>query len=601
MKIDSILVPTSVLDLWKTALSSLDAVGIKEILQAYPHLGAGFRPGHVNPAIATTRIKAALLTFPELPKEYRAFLQSASPAASVLEYLADAVVVRDAAMLGQCFGMAETFSAMLLDERLTVRTQGFALLADWDGTEPDSAQRSISALALGAKWTVFVDKINSLRLQSPPELKALDSAVAAGLLPSILPLSLRPERTPQDGRQLLELREKRKEVRLLQRALQASSFERDSALSAKLAECRAGDKSAALAKDLALQLSQLQGQFDANVNEQVNARLSHRLLPWLRPAETFASAVAQSADTNLLGRADLLLKKQADTDRLFGLRSQLQDELIRSEAMREKLKAAQLDSLHPLAELEVLSGELATRITAIKSLLGLTPVMPVAISSAVDQFVLRLSTSISLDEIANLRQALQASESAGLLLDHELHSAYAMMGAATSRVYAQSSLAGDKPQLNPSLKGLPLYALEEALAHDLPCTLVVDGHNVLHKLGWLFRSDYEQGFPGKRARQALVQRLQTLSLQRSGLMIHLWFDGPQQGESCASENLQIHFSGGCGENRADKQIVAYLHHLQLSQPTLLRAVVTDDRDEAGQALVTGALAMAVQELALWIA
>jgi predicted RNA-binding protein with PIN domain/pimeloyl-ACP methyl ester carboxylesterase len=601
MKIDSIFVPTPVLELWKTALSGLDAAAIKEILQAYSYLGAGFRPGHVNPSIAITRIKSALLTFPELPKEYRAFLLAASATASVLAYLAEAVVLRDATLLGQSFGMAETFSAMLLDERLAVRAQGFALLADWDGAEPDADLRSSSAAALGAQWTVFVEKINSLRMQAPPLASAVDAASASVLPPAVLALSLRPERTLQDAKQLLELREKRKEVKLLQRALQASSFERDSALSAKLAECRAGDKSAALAKSLALQLSELQDQFDTNVNEQVNARLSHRLLPWLRPAEAFANAVGQSADTNLLERANLLLKKQADTDRLFGLRSQLQQELICSEEMREKLKAAQLDSLHPLPELEALSSELAARIKAIKSLLGLTPVMPVAISSVVDQFVLRLSSSISLDDIANLRQALQASESAGLLLDHELHSAYAMMGAATSRVYAQSSLSGGMPQINPALKGLPLYAMEEALAHDRACTLVVDGHNVLHKLGWLFRADFEQGFPGKRARQALVQRLQALCLQRSGLMIHLWFDGPEQGESRASENLQIHFSGGCGENRADKQILAYLHHLQLSQPALLRAVVTDDRDEAGQALLTGALAMAVQELALWIA
>jgi predicted RNA-binding protein with PIN domain len=607
MKIDGVLVPASILDLWKAALSNLDANGIKEILQVYPHLGAGFRPNHVNPVIALTRIKAALLTFPELPKEYREFLLTASHTACVFAWLADDVVVDDAALLGHCFGMAETFGAMLLDARLPVRTHGFALLADWDGSEPDQAERSQSAAALGIKWTVFVEQINSLRIHASQTSGLKDSLTATGITPSIshlapLPsLSLRPERSQQDARQLLELREKRKEVRLLQRALQASSFERDSALSAKLAECRAGDKSAALAKDLAIQLSELQSQFEIHVNEQVNARLSHRLLPWLRPAESFANAVAQSASTNLLERAEQLLKKQADTDRLFGLRSQLQDELTRSEGMREKLKSAQLDSLHPLAELDALSVELTERISAIKSLLGLTPVMPVAISSAVDQFVLRLSTSISLDDIANLRQALQASEGAGLLLDHELHSAYAMMGAATSRVYAQNSLAGDGPQRNPALKGLPLYAMEEALAHDRPCTLVVDGHNVLHKLAWLFRADYEQGFPGKRARQALVQRLEVLCVQRAGLMVHLWFDGPQQGESRASENLQIHFSGGCGDNRADKQIVAYLHHLQLSQPDKLRAVVTDDRDEAGQALETGALAMAVQELALWIA
>ncbi len=71
-------------------------------------------------------------------------------------------------------------------------------------------------------------------------------------------------------------------------------------------------------------------------------------------------------------------------------------------------------------------------------------------------------------------------------------------------------------------------------------------------------------------------------------------------ERTVSENLRIRFSGGSGSNRADRQILAFLHHLGTASPDFIRAVVTADQDEARAAERSGAMAMAPEELALWI-
>ena len=67
-----------------------------------------------------------------------------------------------------------------------------------------------------------------------------------------------------------------------------------------------------------------------------------------------------------------------------------------------------------------------------------------------------------------------------------------------------------------------------------------------------------------------------------------------------SDNLRVRFSGGSGSNRADRQILAFLHHLGTASPELTRAVVTADQDEARAAERSHAMVMAPEELALWL-
>ena len=65
-------------------------------------------------------------------------------------------------------------------------------------------------------------------------------------------------------------------------------------------------------------------------------------------------------------------------------------------------------------------------------------------------------------------------------------------------------------------------------------------------------------------------------------------------------NLRVHFSGGAGANRADRQMLAYLTHMSASGTNEVRAVVTADRDVAASAQASGALTMTPQELAIWM-
>jgi hypothetical protein len=145
-----------------------------------------------------------------------------------------------------------------------------------------------------------------------------------------------------------------------------------------------------------------------------------------------------------------------------------------------------------------------------------------------------------------------------------------------------------------------MYALQSELARGRPCTLVVDGHNVLHKLPTLFRPDYGAGQPGAKARKALESRLLGLCSNYPTLSIQLWFDGPVVEERALAGNLRFRLSEDVGSDRADRQIGAYLQHLQASAPQELRLVASADADVTNYVTISGAAALKPVEPGLFL-
>ena len=162
------------------------------------------------------------------------------------------------------------------------------------------------------------------------------------------------------------------------------------------------------------------------------------------------------------------------------------------------------------------------------------------------------------------------------------------------------SAAGLGQATLPDARAFPLQALQAALARRLPCTLVVDGHNVLHLLPALFRAYHDaQGQPTGRARQALAERLQALAERHPTLHVELWFDGPAHDTRSLSEQVRVHFSGGEGSDRADGAIVGQVRHLASTPAAPLIAVASADGEVRGAAQSLGALVVLPVELGVW--
>ncbi|MEN9417710.1 MAG: YacP-like domain [Pseudomonadota bacterium] len=611
MKLDGEEVPEVVLRVWKAGIDGLSSADVRLLAVKRSDVIRGFRPASIDIRIARERLKDALSKSSELPADIRAQLRATGLANSLLLVLSQEALERIASPLAAYFGTKETAAALLLDDRLAVRDMGRAALASWDGEEPTASRKEAAAKQVLAEIGPFVGHLQELMAASgvmAPEVAPTPVAAAA------------PARAPRLRREaelVVALRGKRQEVaRLAKENTRVSNL---LSAAANQASTAAADLTVTGSRlNAALQeLGSLKAQFDARLEEAVSARLNDRLLPWLEPAESLergagalgipapsqragASGLA-AEESDAIRAAELLLDRQAAADRQFGLRSAIRAERERCAALLERLRQAQADSIRPLAELGSGAKALEARIRQIDGVLGAGPAGPPAQSPALRRFESALAGAGSLDKVAALRQHLIASEPLGLLGEEELDEAFRLLDNASSRMYALAGVGRGWTVGRSDLSGLPLYALQATLAQGRPCTLVVDGHNVLWKVPTLFRPHYEKGQPGGRARRALEAALQALAERQPDLTIHLWFDGGVMEDRVLAPNLRVHFSGGVGANRADRQMLAYLAHLNASRTDEVRAVTTADGEVAATAQASGALAMTPQELAIWMA
>jgi hypothetical protein len=143
------------------------------------------------------------------------------------------------------------------------------------------------------------------------------------------------------------------------------------------------------------------------------------------------------------------------------------------------------------------------------------------------------------------------------------------------------------------------WTLRHVIFRNRPSLIILDGHNILYGLEDIFRPHYnEEGHPGRKARERLVGMARRLAQDRPNLRVRICFDAPRREIIQVTPNVEIEFSGGRGEHRADRRI---REHVSLRRPEELDHqwfVVTDDRAVRREAAKNGARYVAVDLFAV---
>ncbi len=147
-------------------------------------------------------------------------------------------------------------------------------------------------------------------------------------------------------------------------------------------------------------------------------------------------------------------------------------------------------------------------------------------------------------------------------------------------------------------KGLSLWPIPEAAARDLPSVaimkcmqaqqpvrVIIDGHNLLFRLGFLY---------GPGGRDRLIEHVREMVETWTTLSVMLWFDGDVSETLVTHPRLETHFAGGKGRDKADKAI---LNHLRERRVQGLEAsfVVSDDKGVWRRALGMGGVRVCCAE------
>ncbi len=134
-----------------------------------------------------------------------------------------------------------------------------------------------------------------------------------------------------------------------------------------------------------------------------------------------------------------------------------------------------------------------------------------------------------------------------------------------------------------------------ALSGEIPAILLIDAHNTLFAIQSRYRLPNDHRYPDAKARQWLVNDVVQLLENAPNMRAYIVFDGNERTDTAASSNVQVIYSGGEGEHRADKVLIDEAHYLRDAGAENL-FIITNDGELAGGALRYGAVNLAPTDL-----
>jgi hypothetical protein len=282
--------------------------------------------------------------------------------------------------------------------------------------------------------------------------------------------------------------------------------------------------------------------------------------------------------TDLLARAEQALEAQARQDRATGNRLELERQLSQLRQARERLATAAQIALRPLPELQAVLIAVEEELRRAEAALAHhTPADLLA-----DKLLVAINRAASWGEAQQQSELVQQLADAELVPETDRRRLYD----ALQRKFSLLTETTPPAEADVADHG---WSLREVIHRDRPALLLLDGHNLLFRLEDIFRPYYEaDGHPGRQARERLVEITRSLLAGRSNLRVRICFDAPQHETVAVSPNLEIEYSGGEGEHRADERIGAHVAWRRPEELDQKWYVVTDDRAVRRQAVKNGA-------------
>lgn len=123
---------------------------------------------------------------------------------------------------------------------------------------------------------------------------------------------------------------------------------------------------------------------------------------------------------------------------------------------------------------------------------------------------------------------------------------------------------------------------------DQAVLFIIDGHNLLYALRPQFAAQLADGHPGGAAREALMEML-VAAFTGPRQAVRVYFDGGTAHAERRSEQVEVIYPGGKGDQRADKAILQVLDGRENDRSPV--TVVTRDIKLARRARKRGATVM----------
>jgi hypothetical protein len=340
-------------------------------------------------------------------------------------------------------------------------------------------------------------------------------------------------------------------------------------------------------------MDELLAQQQVAVSQGVHEQTSDVMRKWLeapmQTQEQLEQLNARSPD--LLSRVEHALEAQARQDRFTGNRLELERKLGQLREARERLSRAAASALCPATELRLVLTEVEEEMARVeKTLTGQRPVDPI-----VDRLLVAINQTRSWNQTRECSLLLEQLAELELVPREDHRRLYdALQRKFSLHEERQKDRAEHAPDNG--------WSLRDTIYRNRSSLLLLDGHNILFGLEDIFRRFYEEdGHPGRRARDHFVQILRQLVETRPNVHARLCFDAPHRQVVKVATNLEIEFSGGQGDHRADRRIRNHLFERRPESGDQKWYVVSDDRGVRRQAAKNNAIPVPIDLFAVLLA
>lgn len=298
-------------------------------------------------------------------------------------------------------------------------------------------------------------------------------------------------------------------------------------------------------------------------------------------------AALKGADAKLAKESAVRAALEAKVARLEGENAELKSERGALKQSIEKTEAA-LRSMERDMERRC---EAAIQVRLAREFAAFLSAAPASVAAAAGTPAERIASAISSardESLASWRICLDLLAAAGAFTDDDRNALSATLKKRFAAIHAKG-LGGIEAAKDENLDS-PRAILRRAIAGDIPAVLLIDAHNALFALQCRYRLPTEHRWPTAQARDWLARDIAGLLADAPNVRAYVVFDGPERSESTVSANVQIVYSGGTGEHRADGVLVDQAKFLASAGAENV-LIITNDGELAGLASRHGAKAL----------
>jgi len=495
------------------------------------------------------------------------------------------------------FGESKILAAMLLDERVEVRSMVWIYLQDKSKlqipAEKEAEQRLIGYLfPLEKEIHRWLTKI--IDNHEKPDTEKDEEEI----IEEFPVLAEENKKLKNEIEKLIKSKEheqkkSKKDINILKEKIKDLQ-EKEEKLKAEIEKEIVKKQTASHAAEKAQEeKNALIDNIERKIKDRVEEKLNTRFNLWLKECETLDKEVKklESSHNNIIAEAEHLLQKQAERDKHMGNIIKIKERIKRLQELLNKVKTARTEAVNPLADLKGIEDKLLSEIELMYKKLGQE-------DAKSDEFVNKICARINdakREELGPLKQTLNDLCDQGIMRFENLKKAYTCFSKRMSIEYA--SLKNDAKKRDFLITD-PLELLNYCIeAKDTPLILLLDGHNIIGKLPHVFEHGLSSRQSGKYAREKLKNRIE-IATRNTQIEVLLFFDSPEYSKDIIRKDFKVVYSGGGKkEQRADKKILSHLKTIQHKSIKTQRILVTDDRDLRAEALKADAKYVHVDQFA----